>query len=351
MANRLIKKVGLAIVAALGLFTLQGPVTSLASELPFAVEPATPTNQVDKKVTYFDLKLAPGEKQTVYVNLRNDTKNVVEVGNTVGRAYTNFAGVAQYDSTATKDLKTRMDASYEKQGDLLKAVSMPKKVTIQPHSSIKVPVDIVMPVKPFKGVLAGGLTFQQINLPKEKQEGSTNVVNRYAYTVGIVLQNETAKVKPKLTLGKTKVAQLNYRTAFIADIHNTTPTFVSGITMTGRIYKAGSDKVLYEVKADKKNARQIAPNSIYRLPIYLNGDRVKPGRYRADIKLKAGDQQWHFTKTFTVAADQAEQLNKRDVTVHTIAWWVWLVIALVVILIGGIFYYLWRRHKREQENK
>ncbi|KRN30814.1 c-terminal membrane anchored cell surface protein [Weissella halotolerans DSM 20190] len=350
MAKKMCKRLGLVVAAMLGMFSLQGLLPSYASELPFAVEPATPANQVNQKATYFDLKLKPGAKQTVYVNLRNDTKDVVEVGNTVGRAYTNTAGVVQYDSVNKKDLKTRMDASYKKQGDLLDIVTMPKSITIRPHSSVKVPIDIHMPENAFKGVLAGGITFQQTNVKEQKQTAGANVVNRYAYTVGMVLQNDTAKVKPVLKLGKTAVAQLNYRTAFIADIHNTKPTFVNGVTLTGKIFRAGSDKVLYEVKADKKNAKQLAPNSIYRLPIPLNGDRLKPGRYRVEIKMDANDGHWKFSKTFTVAKSEAERLNKRDVTVHTIAWWVWLIIALVVVLISGTFYYLWRRHKREKND-
>lgn len=38
-----------------------------ASEFNFAVTPTIPENQVDKSKTYFDLKMAPGAKQTVEI--------------------------------------------------------------------------------------------------------------------------------------------------------------------------------------------------------------------------------------------------------------------------------------------
>ena len=36
-------------------------------EFNFAVTPTIPENQVDKSKTYFDLKMAPGAKQTVEI--------------------------------------------------------------------------------------------------------------------------------------------------------------------------------------------------------------------------------------------------------------------------------------------
>lgn len=38
-----------------------------------------PENQIDKNQTYFDLKMQPGQKQTIQVQMKNDTNKEVVV--------------------------------------------------------------------------------------------------------------------------------------------------------------------------------------------------------------------------------------------------------------------------------
>ncbi len=72
-----------------------------ASEFNFAVTPTIPENQVDKSKTYFDLKMAPGAKQTVEIQLRNDTDEDITIENTVNSATTNLNGVVEYRQTGS----------------------------------------------------------------------------------------------------------------------------------------------------------------------------------------------------------------------------------------------------------
>ncbi|PGQ04814.1 cell surface protein, partial [Bacillus thuringiensis] len=41
-----------------------------AAEMKFAVTAVIPENQVDKNQTYFDLKMEPGQKQTLQVQMK-----------------------------------------------------------------------------------------------------------------------------------------------------------------------------------------------------------------------------------------------------------------------------------------
>ncbi|WP_275667513.1 WxL protein peptidoglycan domain-containing protein [Bacillus haynesii] len=47
-----------------------GSIKTWASELNFSVETVIPENQINKKLTYFDLLMEPSKKQTLEIVLR-----------------------------------------------------------------------------------------------------------------------------------------------------------------------------------------------------------------------------------------------------------------------------------------
>lgn len=350
--NGLMKKFFLFLVAMFGLvMSGAAPAAVSANEINFAVIPNLPDNQVDKNHSYFDLELNPGQSQTVSVTLKNDTDKDVVVAMAMTRATTNTAGVVQYSSTSDKDLKSKLDKSYT--NDIVKAVNVPDSQTIPAHSSIQVPITIKMPNQNFKGVMAGGITFKQTNLKQKKSSGQTNIVNQYAYTVGVTLRNNTDKVSPNLKLSGVTAEQLNYRTAIVASVHNTTPTYINNVAIDGYITKRNSSKKLYKlnVNADKANSgKQIAPNSVYDVPFYLGGDELKPGKYTLDLTMTSHGDKWHFKQNFTIVSKQAEKLNKTDVDIVKINWWLIAGIVGLIILLLILAYWLWQK-KRNSNNE
>lgn len=319
-----------------------------ASELNFAVEPVLPKNQVDDSKSYFDLQLKPGETQTLNVDLKNDTNNAVDVKPIIGRATTNSNGVIEYSSHGEKEYEKYLDNSIK--NDFTKFVTVDSKVTIPANSTIKVPIKVEMPPKEFSGQLVGGITFEQTNISNKKSDNQTNIVNRYTYVLGIVLQNSTKEVKPSLRLGDVKANQINYRNVITADIHNTTPTFVNQIGVDGFITKKADTKKLYKVKQTVSKdtpGKQIAPNSIFSLPFPLEGDKFKPGDYTLDLTLKSQGYKWHFKKDFTIVDKVSNNLNKKDVTVNKISWWVISGILLLILLLLSLAIYWIRKRKSE----
>lgn len=67
-----------------------------AAEMKFAVNAVIPENQVDKNQTYFDLKMEPGQKQTLQVQMKNDTDKEVVVETHANTAITNSNGITDY---------------------------------------------------------------------------------------------------------------------------------------------------------------------------------------------------------------------------------------------------------------
>ncbi|WP_459523970.1 DUF916 and DUF3324 domain-containing protein [Leuconostoc lactis] len=326
-------------------------VRSAASEINFSVTPNLPSSQIDTSHSYFDLKLAPKATETATVTLRNSTNENLVIAVSTSRATTNHAGVVQYSSTADRDVDEKMDSSYR--NDITKLVVVPKQISIPAHSQIEVPVQIKMPDKAFDGVIAGGLTFKQINTKEKAATGQTNIINRYAYTVGISLRNTIQEITPVLRLGKIDETQLNYRNVIIATVHNKSAMYINNVAVEGFITPKNSSQKLYTVQylVNQNNVgKQIAPNSTYGIPFYLAGKKFKPGTYHLDLTLISKGHRWHFTKDFKIKSDQIEQYNATDVDIHHINWWLVGGIISVFLCAIWLFIILWRRKKRLSVN-
>lgn len=83
-------------LAAFVAMLLTPAVHVFGSELNFAAKAQLPDNQVHTDVSYFDIKMDRGAKQTLHVDLRNDTENEVEVDVGIASATTNINGVVEY---------------------------------------------------------------------------------------------------------------------------------------------------------------------------------------------------------------------------------------------------------------
>ena len=77
-----------------------------ASELNFAAKAQMPDNQVNKGVSYFDIKMDQGAKQALHVDLRNDTEKEVAVDVGIASATTNINGVVEYGQNASEAPRT-----------------------------------------------------------------------------------------------------------------------------------------------------------------------------------------------------------------------------------------------------
>lgn len=70
--------------------------------MKFAVTAVIPENQIDKNQTYFDLKMQPGQKQTIQVQMKNDTNKEVVVESFANTAITNSNGITDYSTVEPK---------------------------------------------------------------------------------------------------------------------------------------------------------------------------------------------------------------------------------------------------------
>ncbi|WP_317767832.1 DUF916 and DUF3324 domain-containing protein [Oenococcus oeni] len=306
------------------------PFKASASEMNFTVGTNLPSNQIDKNKSFFDLKMKPGQKQMITVSLNNNTSKSITVNVGANSAKTNLNGVIEYGKTSIKNDKT---LKYP----LNELIKYPKSVVIPAKESKTVSFSITMPKKTYRGIILGGLTFQQKASESNKESTSkkgTTIQNRFVYAIAVILKESDDKLTPNLNLLSVSPGQVNGRNEISARIQNDQSLLMSSGKITAKIYKKGSNKVIYS--STSKNL-QIAPNSNFKYPVYLKDSKMQSGNYILKLKVTAtaynNSKTWNFSKNFSIKAKKAASLNKSDVNIKKSSNYSWIIPAVIASLI------------------
>ncbi|PFJ14981.1 cell wall anchor protein [Bacillus cereus] len=317
---------------------------AFASEFNFAVKTVIPENQIDKKKSYFDLRMKPSQTQTLEMNLRNDTSKDVKINPEIHSAKTNINGRVEYGNNNIKEDST---LPYKIE-DL---ITIEKEIIIPAKGSYTLKLDVKMPDKPFDGILAGGITLQEADEDKAgtNTDQGMEIKNKYAYAVAILLSLNDNPVSPHLVLGDVFPDQVNARNVIKANIRNVKPMYMNKMGVEAKVTKKGYSNVLYELK---KDGMQMAPNSNFDLPIPLNGDKLVPGEYTLDLTAKSMGETWHWKKNFKIEGEIAKDLNTKDVTVQTDYTWLYIGLGVLFVLCAFLLWFLlWRRKKKKKDDE
>lgn len=338
------KKISIFIVLSFFIFTLF-PTISLAeeSELNFNVKPHFPASQVENSTSYFDLNLAPGEKDTLGLTLTNSSSEEVTIKITSHTAYTNVNGVVEYGKAAAEKDPTLTYAMEE-------LIEVPEPQTLAAGENRTIDIPVQMPKESFEGLLAGGLRIEEVREETDNEEGSQGLAinNKFSFVIGVLASNNRSTVIPELELLDVFPDQLNYRNVFSATIQNTTATFVNRLEVDAVIRAEGKDEILYQSETEKM---QMAPNSQFNYPIPLNGDAFRNGDYVATITARSGEHEWTWDQKFTINQETASRLNRADVTVDTsMNWWMIAASGLFILLLIVLIYLLIKRKKDKNKN-
>lgn len=333
----------------LGLFVIVlaflRPTVVLGEEtLNFHVTPELPQSQIEGTASYYNLNLNPGETETLVLMLQNDKEEPIEVKVTAHTAFTNVNGVVEYGKTAEQADPTLLYSIDE----LIEPIDT---IELAAKESKRVELTLKMPADSFEGVLAGGLRIEEVRPEEENVNNGESIAikNEFSYVVGVLARNARTTVQPDLELLDVFADQVNYRNVISATLQNFTPTFVNRLELEATVQREGEDEVLYEAS---QSQMQMAPNSNFNFPISLEGDRFQSGEYVLNMTARSGEEEWKWTKTFTIEADEARKLNRADVTIDTsINWWMIGSIILLVSLLGIVLYLFIHKRKKEQTNK
>ena len=322
------------------------PTSGQASEeaLNFHVTPELPKSQVENSTSYFDLNLEAGKTEILALKLQNAGSEPIQVQITPHTAYTNVNGVVEYGKDAPEK-----DATLPY--SLAELIEPSEVIKLAGNETKTVEVSLQMPDESFAGFLAGGLRIAEVKEEKEEASNEEGVAikNEFAYVVGVVVSNSRNTVQPDLELVDVFADQLNYRNVISANLQNFTPTFVNRLEVEATVQREGEDEILYEAT---QNQMQMAPNSNFNFPISLEGDRFHNGEYVLKMTARSGEEEWHWSKQFTIEADEARKLNRADVTLDTSAnWWRLGSIALIILLLGLVLLMLYQKKKTSEIQK
>lgn len=318
-----------------------------ASQLNFSVEPVLPENQLDKAKTYFDIKLANSNDQTLEIKVTNHATVAITVETSLNRATTNINGIVEYDQgVGEKDSSLKVDI------EELVVIDQPK-LLLKPSETRILTLKIKVPTKKFTGVLAGGLLFKEYNNEEQSEpvEGGLAIKNEYAYLVALLLhgQLKQEEMPAELQLTKAGPSQVNVRNVIFGNLQNPQPKYLNKLIVSGKVTRKDKSEVLYERKNENI---QMAPNSNFDFTVPLSGDKLQPGEYTIFIEAQAEKEKWELKKDFTITAEKAKKLNEEDVTIPVTNYFWWYVLGAVIISIAGLISMgLFIRSERRKKNK
>ncbi|NMP59693.1 DUF916 and DUF3324 domain-containing protein [Enterococcus mundtii] len=327
------------------LISLVAPMRVGAEEgtLNFYVTPEFSDNQKAGNERYFQLTLPPDATEKLTLRLQNANAEAKKIKITPHTAYTNVMGVVEYGQDAEKadpTLKHSLD----------ELIEQPEIIELGGNETKTVTLDLKMPKEAFEGFLAGGLRIEEVKedtTEETSNEEGVAIQNEFAYIIGVVVSNNQDVVQPDLELLDVFADQLNYRNVISANLQNFTSTFVNRLEVEATVQKVGEEEILYQASQEQM---QMAPNSNFNFPIFLEGDRFRSGEYLLKMTARSGEDEWQWERKFTIEVDEARALNQQDVTIDTsINWWMIGAISLLLLLVVVLLYLIIKR--KNQANK
>lgn len=326
--------------------------TTEANQVGFSVDPKFPSNQLDKDSGYFHIQLKPGNKQQLSIELKNYTDKEITLKTTVASATTNVNGVVDYTPTTNKT-----DNSLPV--DLSKLIKIDKEIVLAANETKQVPVFVSMTNEFVPGVIASGISFEEINSTNQKSLiNQTTVNNKFSYVLALLMQQEASlDVQPELNLGKVMAKGINTKTSISAYIRNVAPAYLNQVKIESTLTKKGEDKPFYQYK---KENMQLSPNSVFEFPTFLNGKKLESGEYTykaviSGVTAELNNEErekltWELEDVFHVEKKRAKELNDHDYQVETTketsTKWLMLAIVLNIVLITSFVSYIFFKKKK-----
>ncbi|WP_057880760.1 DUF916 and DUF3324 domain-containing protein [Companilactobacillus kimchiensis] len=317
-----------------------------ATPVNYSITPEPASNQIDKNISYYDLKVTPGQKETIKFKINNDDINNHTYKVLVNRATTDVNGVIDYNLH-------NIAPDSDLQDNIEKLATYPQTVAVDARSSKEVAIDLTAPKSEFTGELLGGIFVEENDqvANDSKLPKGVSLKNKYNYVLGLQLQQNTATIKPDLKLVKAFQAVKSGQVYVDAEMDNDVPTIEKNVTVDAKVTPKDSPKII--LKADKAKM-SMAPNSDFDYPVDVNSvtganknKRLKPGTYTMDLSVKANNNKnsWNLKRNFTVTSEQNAKLNK---TVPNRSKDIWIILGSIAILIviAGSVILIYRKNKR-----
>lgn len=338
------KLTNVMIFAFIFLFLLNIDMTKVVANeenVGYSVRAIIPDNQINQDITYFDLRVKPNQKQIIYVELFNSSKEDMEIEVHITNPITNRNGLIDYTN-----INAKLDESLKV--PMTEIAKVEEKTVYLPAGDSKIiPIELNIPEEQFDGIILGGIYFEKRIDDSEKNKNGVQILNKYAYVIGLKLSESDKEIEPALKLKSIKPDLVNYHPAIIASIQNTAPAIVGNLVLNAIVYNSKGKE---ETRVDAEDFR-MAPNSTMEFTVDWQNRELKPGKYKLSLHANVGTQNWEWEEEFVIPKVKAEVINetaveiKKDYTT-TIVISFSLIIFILICIIGGLI----RKNKRLKEN-
>lgn len=311
----------------------------------FYVSAHIPSNQIDSNLSYFDLQMQPSDVQTLAVSVVNTGATEITVEVSAISASTNQNGLIDY---RTPDIR---DETLSYPFSELASVHR-SEITIAANSTQVAYIDLNMPAQSYDGVILGGIVIAQkdAEITGESTQNTSAILNNYAYVIGVKLTETDAVVAPTFALLNVAAEAVDYRPAMVHYLRNEQAAIVKNMNASMTLRALNASQALYE----NEWVIDMAPNSVIRLPAFLESSELQAGEYISQITLehegKITKLEYRFTvENNTVNVVNSMVLEESDRT----PLWVWVIIILLAIIVLLIFIILvlFKRRRDEEEDK
>lgn len=194
--------------------------------------------------------------------------------------------------------------------DINEVATLEKDIqTIPPKQTVDFVINVCVPTNDYSGVVAGGITFRDVTEKKENDKNRSMFQNKFAYSIALILHGKRNDAKTELSLQDITPEQINSRNVLTANIHNDSPNYVNKVSIDAKVIDSNKKEIL----SQKKENMQIAPDSVFKFPVYYEEEKMNAGTYTIQLVIKSNDLEWNLSKEFTIRKDTATKLNAADV--------------------------------------
>lgn len=296
----------------------------------------SPVNKEDNNL-YFDLKLKPGEEQTIYLRITNDGLREDEYSMDISPATTTKQGLIDYQGN-----KENLHESLKY--DIDDYVSYEKKIKVPAKDSVDVPITITSPKEEFDGIILAGI-FVGLASSSDDEEVE-GIVTTTGYSYPLMLSQNDNELTSEIKFDSVYPAVSFGETSIVAKLFNPVMKGYAGLS-----YHAVITKDKKEFINKQYTDKEFAPSSFCEFVIDLDNKPLIAGSYILNLSIedKRGNE-WKFEEPFTVTRQQAKQINATTITDYSSNRTIIYVLIVITIIMTCLFCYLILK-KYKKENK
>lgn len=255
-------------------------------KIGFAVKPVYPASHTGDMSGYYRLKLAPGQSETLIVEVYNRNSYDIEVSVAAVDAFTNSNGLIQYGEHESEALSFAGIARAEQS-----EITVPGQGRAEARFHISLPED-----QPFDGEILGGLKITKVPEAETGEEsGGVKIRNVYSYVITARVRQSDAAVEPELSWLSASCERYMGRSRINIALKNLAAVTMKEVDLSLVVYAADGSTAL-----SLNKTVQIAPNSVLPYGAMLGaGEYLPPGEYRIAATLNYEGATWEFEDSFT----------------------------------------------------